>query len=528
MTARDWRAGELTMLLLALVLAVAALASVGFLADRMHHGLERDARQMIAADFVVRADHPVDPAFAQEAAALEARDRDHHHLPQHDQRDRRAAGVAARGDQGRVAGLSAARRGADRARARRRTMRPRTAIPAPGTVWLDPPLLDALKTRVGGTVKVGTRTFTMAAVITRELDRGFGFVNFSPRLMMRADELASTGLIGYGSRVTYRLLVAGPDAQVERFATWARARVDGGKLRGVNLESLQDGQPQVRQTIDRASHFLTLVSLLTALLAAVAIAMAAHRFARRHLDGCAAMRCLGVSQWTLRSLFIGEFLTIGVLGSVAGRRAGFRRPSRAAELARHAGRSGIAVAERLARARKASRSGSCCCSASRVPPLLPLTRVPPVHVLRREIGGEAARRVCRLRASACCCSRLLLVLAAGELKLGGIVAGGFAGGLAGVRRHRARGALGGGALRAARARRRGRRLAVCAGVARTAQRRERAADHGARHRPDVPAADRDDAQRPDRRLAQRHAARRAEPVPDRHPAGPARRASPTI
>src|ERR1700730_549353 len=70
MTLRDWRAGELTMLLLALVLAVAALSSVGFLADRLHQGLERDARRMIAADFIVRADHPVDPQFSQQAGAL--------------------------------------------------------------------------------------------------------------------------------------------------------------------------------------------------------------------------------------------------------------------------------------------------------------------------------------------------------------------------------------------------------------------------------------------------------------------------
>ncbi len=166
--------------------------------------------------------------------------------------------------------------------------------------------------------EVGSRTFTIGAIITRELDRGFGFVNFSPRLMLRADEVASTGLIVFGSRVTYRLLVAGADAPVEQFAALAHERVDGGKMRGVALESLQDGQPQVRETLDRAGHFLTLVSLLTAMLAAVAIAMAAHRYMRRHLDGCAAMRCLGVSQRTLRSLFLLEFLGLGLIGGAVG------------------------------------------------------------------------------------------------------------------------------------------------------------------------------------------------------------------
>ncbi len=78
-----------------------------------------------------------------------------------------------------------------------------------------------------------------------------------------------------------------------RFAQFAHDKVDGGKMRGVALESLQDGQPQVRQTLDRASHFLTLVSLLTALLAAVAIAMAAHRYHAPASGRLRAMRCLG-------------------------------------------------------------------------------------------------------------------------------------------------------------------------------------------------------------------------------------------
>jgi len=426
MTARDWRAGELTMLLLALVLAVAALSSVGFLADRMRQGLARDGRQMIAADFVVRADHPVDAIFAAQARSLGLETAGTTIFPSMISGTSREPLSRLAAIKGVTAGYPL--RGALRiAPAPDTPDAPAQGIPAPGTVWVDPALLDALKTKVGGTVKVGTRTLTVAAVITRELDRGFSFVNFSPRLMMRADEIAGTGLLGYGSRVTYRLLVAGPDAQVERFAQFARDKTDGGKLRGVSLESLSDGQPQVRQTIDRASHFLTLVSLLTALLAAVAIAMAAHRFARRHLDGCAAMRCLGVSQRTLRALFLNEFLAIGVIGSAAGIALGFIGHLVLLHWL------GSLVDVELPQASvwpalEGIAMGLVLLLGFALPPLLPLTRVPPVHVIRRELG-DAGRVAYAAYGVGVLLFAGLLVIAAGEWKLGGIVAGGFAAGL---------------------------------------------------------------------------------------------------
>ncbi|SAK81125.1 efflux ABC transporter, permease protein [Caballeronia fortuita] len=426
MTGRDWRAGELTMLLLALVLAVAALSSVGFLADRMRQGLARDGRQMIAADFVVRADHPVDPIFAKEAQSLGLETAGTTIFPSMISSTAaeplsRLAAIKGVTQGYPLRGALRIAPGADAADA------PAHGIPAPGTVWVDAALLDALKTKVGGTVKVGTRTFTVAGIITRELDRGFSFVNFSPRLMMRADEIAGTGLVGYGSRVTYRLLVAGPDSQVEQFAKFARDNVDGGKLRGVALESLSDGQPQVRQTIDRASHFLTLVSLLTALLAAVAIAMAAHRFARRHLDGCAAMRCLGVSQRTLRALFLNEFLAIGLIGSAAGVVLGFGGHLVLLNWL------GSLVDVELPQpgvwpALQGIAMGLVLLLGFALPPLLPITRVPPVHVIRRELG-DAQRVAYAAYGVGVLLFAALLVVAAGELKLGGIVAGGFAAGL---------------------------------------------------------------------------------------------------
>ncbi|KFX61647.1 ABC transporter permease [Paraburkholderia fungorum] len=426
MTARDWRAGELTMLLLALVLAVAALSSVGFLADRLHQGLERDARRMIGADFIVRADHPVDPQFARQAGALGLSTASTAIFP---------SMVNSTGAQpvSRLAAVKAVSpgyplRGELRiASAPGAAGHPTRSIPAPGTVWVDQALLDALKLHVGDAVKVGSRNFTIGAVITRELDRGFSFVNFSPRLMLRADDVPSTGLITYGSRVTYRLLVAGSDTSVARFAQFAHDKVDGGKMRGVALESLQDGQPQVRQTLDRASHFLTLVSLLTALLAAVAIAMAAHRYMRRHLDGCAAMRCLGVSQATLRTLFTLEFIGLGLIGGALGVALGYL--GHMALLTWLGSLIDVTLPyPTVWPALEGIAAGLVLLLGFALPPLLPLTRVPPVRVLRRE-WGEAGRTAWAAYALGIVLFAALLIVAAGELKLGGIVAGGFAGGL---------------------------------------------------------------------------------------------------
>jgi putative ABC transport system permease protein len=431
MTMRDWRAGELTMLVVALVLAVAALASVGFLADRLQQGLERDARRMIAADFVVRSDHPVDTAFFDEAHALGLSIATTAIFPS------MVARASTGGDQAladaRLAAVKAVSstyplRGALRiAAAPDAPDRPAQGIPAKGTVWVDPQLLETLHTKVGDTVQLGERRFTIAAVITRELDRGFAFVNFSPRVMVRADELASTGLIGYGSRVTYRLLVAGDDAAVARFAAFAHARVDGGKLRGVALESLSDGQPQVRETLDRAAHFLRLVALLTALLAAVAIAMAAHRYTRRHLDGCAVMRCLGLGERELRGLVALEFGFVGLTGGVLGAALGFL--GHFALLRWLGGLIGVELPQPSALpALEGIGAGLVLLFGFALPPLLPLTRVPPLHVLRREWNGRASAAWWAYALGIALFGGLL-VLAAGELKLGGIVAGGFALGL---------------------------------------------------------------------------------------------------
>jgi len=300
-------------------------------------------------------------------------------------------------------------------------------IPAPGTVWIDPQLLDTLHVHVGGLLKLGDRNFTVAALITREMDRGFAFVNFSPRVMLNRDDLASTGLITFGSRATYRLLVSGQDAAVARYTQWARQQLAGGQLRGVVLETVGDGQPQVRDTLTRARHFLSLVAMLTALLAAVAIAMAAHRYVRRHLDGGAVMRCLGASKRSLRGLFVLEFVMLGLAGSSLGVLLGF--VGHYVLLQWLGPLIGVSLpAAGLQPAMAGLASGLVLLLGFALPPLQILASVPPARVLRRELGGES-RAVWLGYGLGLLLFGALLVSAAGELRLGLIVAGGFAGGL---------------------------------------------------------------------------------------------------
>ncbi|MDQ1814130.1 FtsX-like permease family protein [Massilia sp. CCM 9210] len=331
MTARDWRAGELRFLLIALIIAVSALSAVGFFIDRMRSGLNRDAHQLLGADLLVNADQPLDPAWRAEAVKRGLVLADTVTFP--------SMAQAGEGDQSvsQLAAIKAVSPGYPL----RGQLRITTSVdqasaalgdktdttPAAGTVWVDPNILSALKTGVGSRIRVGDKEFTIAQLIASEPDRGPSFANFSPRVMMSLADLAATNLIDNGSRVTYRLQVSAPSnndtRNVKAFEEWITARIEADKVRGVRVESLENGRPEMRATLDRADRFLSLVGLLSAMLAAVAVAMAARRFMLRHLDACAMLRCLGLTQNQVTMLYLIEFALVGLAGSALGVLVGF-------------------------------------------------------------------------------------------------------------------------------------------------------------------------------------------------------------
>ncbi|AOY91258.1 ABC transporter permease [Cupriavidus sp. USMAA2-4] len=425
MARRDWLAGELNLLLFALVLAVAALSSVGFLADRMRLGLERDARQMIGADVLLVADQPFPAGFADHARQAGLAVAQTVTFPSM----ATARGAAAGDAPSRLAALKAVSP-AYPLRGRLKTSAapggPETVaegIPEPGTVWVDEALLDALGLRMGDTVQLGSRGFRVARILTQELDRGAGFMNFAPRVMLALSDLDSTGLVGWGSRVSYRLLVAGADPAAAAFQRWAQQEIARLGLRNMRVESLETGQPQMRATLDRAERFLSLVAVLSAMIAAVAIAMSARRYVQRHTDACAVYKCLGLSRGQILRAFGLEFVLLGLAGAAVGVALGYL--AHYGLLLSLGGLLTVTLPPPSPRpAALGLLSGLVLLSGFALPPLLSLTRVSPLRVLRRDLGLPPVSAWLAYGFGLAAFG-LLLLAAARDLKLGLLTAGGF-------------------------------------------------------------------------------------------------------
>ncbi len=424
---RDLRAGELRLLMLSVALAVAALTAVAFLADRMQAGLWRDARQLLGGDAVVVSDQRTPAAFVEKARALGLAVNTSVSFPTMG-RALGGPGEAGRADElaSRLVALKAVEPGYPlRGQLQLQGAAPGPAgVPQAGEVWVDPPLLDMLGLRLGDRLGLGERELRIAALIEREPDRGAGFMNFAPRVMLHADDLASTGLVQPASRVTWRMAVAGPDAAAEAFVRWARSEVERPEVRGVQIESLEGGRPEMRQTLDRASQFLNLVALLAALLCAVAVALAARSFAERQLDACALLRVMGQSQRTLTGAYATEFLGAGLLASLAGLAAGYGVHLVFVELIAGLVDTRLPPAS-LQPVLMGLAMGLTLLVAFGLPPVLQLARVPPLRVLRRELGGLQLRSGLVLGMGLAGFA-LTLLLVSRDLRLGLITVGGFA------------------------------------------------------------------------------------------------------
>ncbi|MEO5607758.1 MAG: FtsX-like permease family protein, partial [Polaromonas sp.] len=301
--------------------------------------------------------------------------------------------------------------------------------PAPGMAWADASLLDALGLKLGQPLLLGESSFKVSRIIVKEPDRGAGFISFSPRVMVNQADVAATGLIQPASRTNYRFAVAGDDQAVKAYVKWATDELKkpaaASGLRGVRLESLESGSPEMRQTLDRAEKFLNLVALLAALLSAVAVAIVARSFAARHLDDCAMLRVLGQPQRTIALAYTFEFVLAGLIASALGVALGF---------AVHYGFvlllaglvSSTLPPPTLWPVAFGMGMGLTLLLAFGLPPVLQLAAVPPLRVIRRDVGNLRPASLLVLSVGVLGFAALLMA-ASSDLKLGLIAVGGFAG-----------------------------------------------------------------------------------------------------
>lgn len=379
MLRRDWRSGELRILVAALVIAVAAVTAINLVTDRFGRLLQRESAELVGGDLVVQSTRTPDAAWLQQGLSTGLRTAQVVEF----------SSVVLFGDEL----LLTSNKAVSNAYPLYGQLRSSAELygdettstqgPAAGNVWVDARVLGRLGAKVGDQLTIGASEFTITRVLTYEPDRSGNIFNLAPRVMLNLEDLGAAEVLGPGSRVSYRYLFAsgGTDGDVEAFATLLQPKLGPGH----QLVSAQSGDGQSSSAMARAEQFLGLTALLAILLAAIAIAMAVRRYSERHYDVSGMLRCLGVQQRQLMTLYGWQLTLLAALAVVLGTIVGWLV---------HMGLL-AAIANLLPPHLPAAGVGPYLTGAVTavllmmgvaLPPLLRLKSVPPLRVFRRELA----------------------------------------------------------------------------------------------------------------------------------------------
>ncbi|MFO1412356.1 MAG: FtsX-like permease family protein [Burkholderiales bacterium] len=423
---RDWRAGELRVLAAALILAVGSVGTVAFFADRVKTSLTTQANLLLGADLMISGDRPLPPAYGDAARerglAVTPVIRFNSMVPPS---PAAAADAAAVLSDVKAVGAGYPLRGemllADPARPEGVVAR---TIPGRGEAWPDTRLAQRLGVKVGDTITVGESTLKVTGIVQQEPEvQGIVF-SLGPKLLLNIDDVPATNLLQPGNRATWRLLVAdrtGRDA-LDGYRTWLNAELKPGQ----RLETVRDLRPEVRQTLERAEKFLGLAALVAVLLAAVAVALAASRYLRRHLDAAAMFRCFGARVGQTLALFLVQFVVLGVVACTLGVAVALGGQQLLVSLLGAVVSGGELPSPSWVPGATSFATGLLLLFGFAVPPLVALAQVPPLRVLRRDlprprVGGVLAYGLGALTIA------VLIGVQAREAQAGLIMVGGVAG-----------------------------------------------------------------------------------------------------
>ncbi|MDJ0957422.1 MAG: FtsX-like permease family protein [Arenicellales bacterium] len=374
---REWRGGELRIVALALTIATTAVVSVASFGDRLHQTLARQGSELLGADLVVHVQAPPKSDWIVRADELGLR-----HA-----RVESFRSVVVAGEYTQLAEIKAVENGyplrgilriADSLES---IDRPANGVPDPGEVWVDAQLLTQLHLNIGDSVDLGKQRFKITRLLTLEPDRGGVAFTMAPRLMLNLEDLPATGLVQPGSLVHYHWLVAGSEQQIQVFKDWMLAR----GLLDTDLRDASNAQPRFRVALDRGESFLLLATLVSVLLAGIAIARSVRHYAQRQWDNAAVMRCFGARQNEITAIYVTQLLVLALAVSLLGAALGFLGQQVFVNIL-----SGLVAGELpLPTWRPVALGvavGVITVIGFGLPPLLRLKDVPPLRVIRRDLG----------------------------------------------------------------------------------------------------------------------------------------------
>ncbi|NNF52146.1 MAG: FtsX-like permease family protein [Gammaproteobacteria bacterium] len=374
---RDWLSGELGILSIALVVAVAAMTAIGFFTDRVGQAMDREASGVLAADLVVSSRRELDEAWLAAAAEFGLDSAQTMSFPS----------VVLFGESSTLVEV----RAVSERYPLRGELRVRDDFFAPAGVadtvprsteaWADPRLLARLDAAPGARLSVGAADISVSRLLDHVPDRGWRFVDLAPTLLINIDDVPATELVQPGSRVSYQFLFAGDRSDVQQFRDWIKPQLSEGQ----RLLSLDDAQPEIRRALDRARRFLGLAAIVAVLLSGVAIAMSARHYVARHLDLAALMKCLGAKQRDILRLNLAQLAMLAILAATLGSLLGYLAQAALVSLV------GDLVASELPSAGPQPAAlgfatALLLLTGFALPSLLQLRRTPPARVLRHDLA----------------------------------------------------------------------------------------------------------------------------------------------
>jgi putative ABC transport system permease protein len=377
MLGREWKSGELGVLLLALTVAVAALTGVGFLVNRVALAVDAQATEVLAADLRLESVRALDDAYIAEARRRGLRAT----------RSSSVLSVVFRGDQSQLSNV--------RAVGDEYPLRGKVGLsdepfgvatsvvgaPRPGEAWPESKLLATLGANVGDTISIGATDLRITRVLITRPDQGGTFGDLAPSVIINEADLATTRLLAPGSRASFALLFAGERERIDAFKAWLGAR----KQRGQRLQDVTDASPQVKNAIDRAGRFLSLASLVAVLLCAIAVAMAARRYVARHLDSVALMKTLGATRAFTLAVSLLQLLVIAIAAALLGSAVGYLAQEWLLRALKGLLQADLPPADWVP-VGLGFMTALAVLAGFALPPLLQLSRVPAIRVLRRDVG----------------------------------------------------------------------------------------------------------------------------------------------